>query len=261
MGRWDMMKFWDPTIGCTPISEGCMMCSSANHINRMEFSGLCDKIFNGVITKHNGIAKFNGIIKFNTNAFDEVKDFKHNEEVFVCGRSDLFHKDVPFDYIDRVIESSRTRADCTFYAITKRAERMAEYCESRLIPTNFWIGISTENQDRFNQRVPYLSKINAIKAVNAKPLLGPIVLHSVGLFDMLIVGGETGNKARKMDPQWVRSLRDQCLETHKPFSFHGWGAWMPHGDIMVRCGNNRVEQMLLDGIRCDQYPEVCNERR
>lgn len=257
--RWRTMLFWDPLIGCTPCSPGCRICSSARTLGKR-------KQRTELLRQTNGSYLFNGQVQLNASAFDEVIHFEPNEQIFVCGRSDLFHEEVPSEYTDRIIECANQRPDCTFFAITKRPHRMG----TRTFPKNFWISISVENQKLAEKRLPYFSTITGVKVVSAKPLLGPIDFRPfMGLFDMIIVGGEYGRMARPMHPSWPRMIRDQCLKYRKPFSFHNWGLWLPGEgrvcrlvDEQGRVGSGTPIHIheqgecgtYLDGVIWDQYP-------
>ena len=266
--RWSIMRFWDPLLGCTPCSIGCQRCSSART------QGYRTK----EAVKHDGrVWRFDGQVLFKEDAFAQVTKFPPNEQIFVCGRSDIFHEQVPDEYVKRIIEAATTRPDCTFFAITKRPKRFETF---RRFPRNFWVSISIENQKMADLRIPYLNNVEATRIISAKPLLGEIDLSPYrGLFEMVIVGGEYGLNARPMYPGWARSLRDWCL--NKPlnanavFSFHNWGLWIPGENRITRhvTPDGRIHQekqpnslpmhihekqddgSLLDNQRWDQYPK------
>ena len=155
--RWRSMYFWDPVRGCTPISDGCKNCSSARTIG----GNLVDKNFH-----------FNGVLEFNRDALNHK--FSNAAQVFVCGRSDLFHEKVPFQFVDEVLSRIQARPDCQFFMITKRANRMAEYFGGSEVPKNLWVSVTTENQKYADLRIPHLAKINGIRILSIKPMLGSI---------------------------------------------------------------------------------------
>lgn len=261
--RWYSIRFWDPLLGCTPVSEGCRICSSARTVGRR-------KIDTEIITQTiDGIDHFNGIVKLNEKAFDEVAHFKTNEQIFVAGRSDLYHEDVPDWYLEKIINCANIRPDCTFVALTKRPQRIGK----RSFPKNFWISVTIENQKTAEERLLYLKDITGTKMVSAKPLLGAVdLLPFMALFDMVATGGEHGSTSRPTHPDWIRSLRDQCIAAKKPFSFHNWGLWHPGPGRVTRYVNYAGEFTNseegtpvhiheqcergndIDGVVWDQYP-------
>lgn len=225
-----------------------------------------------MVDRIGGAYRFNGKVCLNEAAFREVRHFRHGEEIFVCGRSDIFHHDVPSEYIARIIACSRQRPDCTFFAITKRPQRFREFME---FPGNFWVSISVENQAAADLRIPHLTGVRGKRIISAKPLLGGINFgkHWDNI-DMIIVGGEYGSKARPMFEEWPRHIRDQCIAAGRPFSFHNWGLWLP-GEGRITRWVNDVGQIhravisssrpmhmheegedgsCLDGVIWDQYP-------
>jgi protein gp37 len=163
--------------------------------------------------------------------------------------SDLFHPDVPFQFIQRVFDTMR-RADWhTFQVLTKRSERLASIANQLPWPENIWMGVSVENQ-RWTSRVDDLRRVPAnVRFLSCEPLLGPLHLDLEGI-DWVITGGESGRKARLMDPQWARGIRDQCLRAGVPFFFKQWGA---HAEDGHRVGRSRAGR-LLDGRTWNSLP-------
>jgi protein gp37 len=209
-----------------------------------------------------GSYRFNGIVMKNEKAFEELDAFRGNEQVFVCGRSDLFHEDIDDAYRKRIIDAGLQRPDCTFFAITKRHVGLGNYSYS--IPNNFWLSVSVENQKMADMRLPYLRNVKAVRIVSAKPLLGRIDFRRhLGSFDMIIVGGEYGKFAKPMHPSWPKEIRDFCIEHNIPFSFHNWGLWIPGNGKNQICVDNEVMHRndgningyYLEGKLWDQYPK------
>jgi protein gp37 len=190
---------------------------------------------------------------------DEPLRWKKPTTVFVCSMSDLFHEDVPDRMLFHVFEIITQARQHTFQVLTKRPERMAEFCQRIIdiddapLPNNIWLGVTAENQEQADKRIPILLQIPAaVRFVSIEPMLGPVALEGhthnwlpgttmpdgsrKPLFserngyrhklDWVIVGGETGPGARPMQLDWVRSLRDQCNETGTPFFFKSWGDWV-----------------------------------
>ena len=247
------MYFWDPVIGCSPLSEGCRICSSANHVGKAAYAGLEGYI--GLTRRDsNKEYHFNGTVRLQPEKFEEIRHLRKEEQIFVCGRSDLFHPKVPYEYVDKIIACADERSDCTFFAITKRTDRMASYDQQRNIPypSNFWFGITVENQDRL-ARMHDVKNVDVIKILSIKPMLGPVdITQFIKDVDMVIVGGETGRSAKPMKLGWVRVVRDCCLKHSVPFSFHGWGAHNPDGSRR----KNRIPDMELDGHTWNQFPDI-----
>jgi len=231
--------------------------------------------------------------------------------IFVASMCDLFHENVPFGLIHLVIDRAAACPNCTFMLLTKRPERMKMFfdqlttVDSKTWPLpipNVWLGVTAENQERADERIPILLSIAAAKRfVSLEPLLAPITLFdtSDGILegpavikhggttvgspheppegyddsypgiDWTIVGGESGPGARPMHPDWVRSLRDQCVAAGVPFHFKAWGEWVTHpyrdwkthekqGDMFRHGRYAKVlgEHRLLDGNLWDQKPDL-----
>jgi len=228
--RWRSMRFWDPVLGCSPCSLGCRICSSARRLSQKDPN-------HPLLKNTNGVFHFNGKIEIKEEVLGEVKSFKEKEQVFACGRSDLFHENIPDKFVEKIIATVATRPDCTFLVITKRPERMAKLLVGREIPKNLWLSISVERQNYAEERLPFFKNIKATRIVSAKPLLGLLDLTSfMDVIDMVIVGGEYGKHAMPMHPVWVNSILAQCIAWHKPFSFHNWGLWVP--------GSGRIERWV-----------------
>jgi protein gp37 len=250
------MTFWDPLLGCTPVSEGCRYCSSARAVDEE------------LITWRDGLPHFCGKVKWDESAYEDAEFYPENSQVFVCGRSDLFHEAVSDEIILRIIEAGRLRPDCLFFVITKRPERLHEICSRIDVPVNFWLGITVENQ-RVIDRLKCFEGVRATRVVSAKPLLSNIDFSPyMNLFDMIIVGGEYNyldlDRSRPMSLNWARSIRDTCVKHNKPFSFHNWGSWIPCSEKestrvvdghFMKHHDNSEGAYLLDGVSWDQYPQ------
>jgi protein gp37 len=143
--------------------------------------------------------------------------------VFVNSMSDLFHEDVPVDYIRRVFEVIRSSPQHCFQILTKRAERMAAIASGIEMPPNAWMGVSVENAD-YLYRVEHLRTVNAaVRFLSLEPLLAPVPDLQLDGIHWVIVGGESGAGARPMQPEWVREIRDLCIASAVPFFFKQWG--------------------------------------
>lgn len=231
---------WNPVIGCTKVSPGCKNC----YAERMAYRLAHIESTNGygeVITKRNG--KWNGTLLIQAHQLNKPFIWKKPRMIFVCSMGDLFHPDLPFEFIDQVFDIIQQTPRHTYQILTKRPEIMLRYFHDRniLIPyNNAWLGVSAENQKWLEDRVTYLYFIPAvIRFVSLEPLIGPVILNGktslVGYnflpkLDWVIVGGESGPNARPMHPDWVKSIRDQCQEASVPFFFKQWGEWRPSED-------------------------------
>lgn len=170
--------------------------------------------------------------------------WKKPQTIFVNSMSDLFHNDVPLSYIHQVFEVMARAHWHRFQVLTKRAERLAELSPKLNWAPNIWMGVSVENA-RYGYRIEDLRSIDSsIKFLSLEPLLGPLYDLDLRGIDWVIVGGESGPKARPVDPAWVTDLRNQCERASVPFFFKQWG-----GKNKKRTGR------LLEGRTWDQMPD------
>jgi protein gp37 len=270
---------WNPVTGCTPISEGCKNCYAKRMATRLKgrYGYPEDEPFK--VTLH-------------PEKLKEPLKWKKPRRVFVCSMGDLFHEDVPFQFIATVFGVMANSSQNIYMVLTKRPQRMKEFFDwlfsnaakyyargYRTVPYdddrinvlimniaseyginldfmrkwplfNVWLGVTAENQQRADERIPILLQIlAAVRFVSIEPMLGPVDLTRIvydrqtvidairGLhgwplphtdgpkLDWVICGGETGPGARPMHPDWVRSLRDRCQAAGTPFFFKSWGEW------------------------------------
>jgi protein gp37 len=159
--------------------------------------------------------------------------------------SDLFHQDIPFDYLKRVFDTMAKADWHIFQILTKRSERLAVIGKQLYWPENVWMGVSVENED-YKYRISHLTSVpSAVRFLSVEPLLGAIPELPLNGIDWVIVGGESGPGARPMKPEWVRNIRDRCLEAEVPFFFKQWG-----GVHKSRYGR------ILDGRTWDEMPSA-----
>jgi protein gp37 len=159
--------------------------------------------------------------------------------------SDLFHDEVPLSFIREVFSVMEEAERHTFQVLTKRHERLNEIADQLSWPANVWLGVSVENQHWAEKRIPVLVSVpSAVRFLSVEPLLKRVALRTllVGI-DWVIVGGESGNKSRPVDPEWVREIRDDCQDAKVPFFFKQWGGRTPS-----------VQGCILDGEVWNQYP-------
>jgi protein gp37 len=209
-------KTWNPITGCTKISQGCLNCYAETMSRRLNAMGL-EKYSNG----------FN--LTLHSDCLDEPLQWKKSHNIFVCSMSDLFHKDVPFEFIDKVMMTIKETPQHRYQILTKRAERMAEYFQSRDIPGNAWLGVTVEAQSS-KTRIDILRNLNApIRFLSCEPLIEDLGILNLNSIDWVIVGGESGSKARPMKEEWVLSIKEQAESQGSSFFFKQWGTWGSDG--------------------------------
>ncbi|MBU1176688.1 MAG: phage Gp37/Gp68 family protein [Alphaproteobacteria bacterium] len=209
---------WNPVTGCTKISPGCDHCYAERLAER--FRGVPGHPF-----EHG----FDLMLR--PERVLQPLGWKAPKMVFVNSMSDLFHKEVPFPFVDRVFDTMEQADWHIFQTLTKRSSRMRDYVNRRYeglaAPEHIWLGTSIEDGSR-KSRIRHMQQMNAsIRFLSVEPLIGP--LGKVDLTDIawVIVGGESGPRARPMHPDWVREVRDQCNEAGVAFFFKQWGGIRP----------------------------------
>jgi protein gp37 len=227
---------WNPVTGCTKVSPGCAHCYAETFAER----------FRGV-PGHPYERGFD--LQLRPERLTQPLEWKKPKLIFVNSMSDLLHEDVPDGYIRQVFEVMQQARQHTFQVLTKRPARLAELADDLPWPTNVWMGVSVENQ-RWTSRIDDLRKVPAaIRFLSCEPLLGPLTLDLSGIH-WVIVGGESGPRARPMRADWARRVRDQCQEAGVPFFFKQWGA---HDERGVRVGKGRAGR-VLDERTWDGFP-------
>ena len=229
---------WNPVTGCSEVSPGCAHCYAKTFAER----------FRGV-PGHPYEVGFD--LTLRPERLQQPLAWKTPRLIFVNSMSDLFHEDVPLEFIAQVFEVMEEASHHTFQVLTKRAERLEAVASQLPWPENIWMGVSVENQ-RWTSRIEALRQTPArVKFLSCEPLLGPLDLTLFDI-DWVIVGGESGPGARPMQLDWARSIRDQCLTSEVPFFFKQWGAFDAEG---VRRGKKRSGRRL-DGQIWDGLPKV-----
>jgi protein gp37 len=233
---------WNPVAGCTIVSPGCTHCYAMRMASRLEAMGQ-QKYF-GTTRRSGGRSVWTGKVRLDRSALSMPRSWKKGRRVFVNSMSDLFHEDVPLDFIQLVFETMADTPQHTYQVLTKRPERLLSYSKKLPWPKNVWMGVSVESSDYVN-RIDLLRKTMAkIKFLSLEPLLGPLPTLKLTNIDWVIVGGESGPGARPMDPAWVRQIRDQCLASDIAFHFKQWG-----GSVKSLTGR------VLDGRTWDEEPQ------
>ncbi|MEO7357755.1 MAG: phage Gp37/Gp68 family protein [Ignavibacteria bacterium] len=209
--EWTQMT-WNPTTGCNKLSPGCKFCYALTMTKRLEAMGL-EKYKNGFkLTVH-------------PDTLSIPYQWKKPKTVFVNSMSDLFHKDIPLEYLMKVFKVMNDNLQHTFQILTKRADVLAKYDLANLInwTPNIWMGVSVEN-DRVTERIDFLRNTRAkIKFLSLEPLIGPLTNLNLKNIDWVIVGGESGFKARPVMKDWIVEIRDQCKKSRISFFFKQWG--------------------------------------
>lgn len=229
---------WNPTTGCTKISSGCKNCYAETMAKRLQAMGA-----HGY---ENGFK-----ISILPERLSQPLKRKKPTLYFVNSMSDLFHKSVSFEYLDQVFEVIEKTPQHTYQILTKRAIRMRDYFINRTVQKNVWLGVSVENKKHGLPRIDYLREINAcIRFLSIEPLIEDIGKVNLADIHWVIVGGESGAKARPMKERWVMSIKNQCKYQGVPFFFKQWGTWGVDG--VKR--NKKINGRLLIGKKYDEYP-------
>ena len=209
-------KTWNPITGCTKISQGCVNCYAETMSRRLKAMNQA-KYANG----------FN--LTLHENCLQEPLQWKKSHNIFVCSMSDLFHKDVHFEFIDKIVNTIKKTPQHRYQILTKRAERMLEYFQDREIPKNAWLGVTVEAQTS-KTRIDILRTLNApIRFLSCEPLIEDLGTLNLDKIDWVIVGGESGSCARPMKEEWVLSIKEQTEQQGSAFFFKQWGTWGADG--------------------------------
>jgi protein gp37 len=207
--EWTEMT-WNPTTGCTKVSAGCKYCYAEVMTRRLQAMGI-DKYKDGFE------------IRTHDDALDIPYSWKKPKVVFVNSMSDLFHKDVPLDFIKRVFEVMNNTPQHTYQVLTKRADRLFEIHHHLNWTGNIWMGVSVEN-NKVKDRIDFLRETDAkVKFLSCEPLIGPLTNLNLDGIHWVIVGGESGRKARPMNESWVWDIKQQCEDQNTAFFFKQWG--------------------------------------
>lgn len=223
-------KTWNPTTGCDKVSPGCLHCYAEALTQRFP------KNFpNGFdLTLH-------------PERLQEPLRWRTPSRIFVNSMSDLFHKDVPLDFIKQVFSVIHSTPWHVYQILTKRHERLGDLASQLDFPQNVWLGVSVENQN-YVERLEYLRRVPvSVRFISCEPLLGELRLDLTGI-DWVIVGGESGLKHRRMQLRWVEEIRDQCQNAGVAFFFKQVGGKTP-----------KAGGRLLDGVIWDEMPNAWSQ--
>jgi protein gp37 len=221
---------WNPVTGCTKISPGCKNCYAERMAKRLSAMGQPNYA--------NGFR-----LTLQPHMLELPLKWKKPQTIFVNSMSDLFHKSVPLEYVQRVFDVMKRAHWHNFQVLTKRAERLEQLSASLEWSTNVWMGVSVEDE-KYVSRIDHLRRTGAgVKFLSLEPLLGPLDHLDLTDIDWVIVGGESGFGARPMLVDWVKRIQRQCRVAKVPFFFKQWG-----GIQKKRAGR------LLDGRTWDDMP-------
>lgn len=229
---------WNPVTGCTKISTGCQHCYAEVMARR-----LCAM----------GVPKYSEGFKVATHeeALNEPFRLKKPHTIFVCSMSDLFHKDVPVSFINKVMRVIENTPWHRYQILTKRADRMEEYFSTHKVPSNVWLGVTVECKAS-KPRMEYLRNIEGavVRFLSCEPLVEDLGSLNLKNIDWIIVGGESGNQARPMREEWALNIKRQVEESGKAFFFKQWGTWGSDGVKRNKHENGKV----LAGEVCQAVP-------
>jgi protein gp37 len=227
--EWTEMT-WNPTTGCTKISAGCKYCYAEVMAKRLQAMG---------IEKY----KDAFAVRTHPDALNVPYQWKSPKVVFVNSMSDLFHPQIPLDFIQKVFKVMNENPQHVFQVLTKRADRLLELHNELRWTHNIWMGVSVENQ-KVVDRIDFLRQTNArVKFLSCEPLIGALPNMNLKGIDWVIVGGESGRKPRPMDVDWVLDIQQQCEQAQVAFFFKQWGGT-----------NKKKTGRLLNGRTYDEMP-------
>lgn len=229
--EWTEMT-WNPTTGCTKVSKGCKFCYAEIMTRRLKAMG---------VSKY----KDGFEIRVHEDQLNIPYTWKNAKIVFVNSMSDLFHNEVPLDFIKRVFHVMNKNPQHVFQVLTKRADRLLEIHKELRWTHNIWMGVSVENEKVVN-RIDFLRKTRAkVKFLSLEPLIGPLENMNLKKIDWVIVGGESGHNPRPMKPDWVLDIQQQCEDAEVAFFFKQWGG-----------RNKKKNGRILNGRTYDEMPEI-----
>ena len=239
-------KTWNPVTGCTKLSAGCKNCYAEKMAKRLQAMG---------VKGYEEGFELQLVPKRLNDPFKRKKPTVY----FVCSMSDIFHEGVPFSYTDEIMDVIRRTPQHTYQILTKRANEMSVYLKGEDIPANMWVGVTVENRDALH-RIDHLRAIDApVKFLSIEPLLEDLVddckpLDLTGI-DWVIIGGESGSKARPMEKRWVEKIIHRCQEQDVTVFFKQWGMYGEDGKRRSVKRNGH----LINGKEIRQYPEVYHQ--
>lgn len=230
---------WNPTTGCTKVSAGCKHCYAETMSFRL---------------KAMGTPGYDNGFEFSLmpERLNQPLKIKKPTRFFVNSMSDLFHEEMPYEYLDKVFEVMKQTPRHEYQILTKREDILADYFKNKKAPKNVWLGVTVENEKSKN-RIDVLRNIDAtIRFLSLEPLLEDLGQLDLTNIHWAIVGGESGNKARPMKKEWAINIKNQCFEQNVAFFFKQWGTWGADNVKRSKKANGR----LLEGAEWNAYPEL-----
>lgn len=222
---------WNPVTGCTKVSQGCKHCYAERMAKRLEAMGSPRYEHGFQLTIH-------------ADLVDLPRRWRRPRMIFVNSMSDLFHDDVPLQFIQRVFETMEACPQHVFQVLTKRSHRLREVAPHLPWPSNIWMGVSVED-NQVRHRIEDIRAVPALtRFLSCEPLIGPLTDLNLEGIHWVILGGESGPHARPMQPEWVRDIRDRCEKAQVAFFFKPWGGVRKH-----------VTGRELDGTHHDEFPD------
>lgn len=227
---------WNPITGCTPISMGCDNCYAMRLAHRLQKMGNKNYANGFKLTLHEDMLQ-------------KPLTWKKPQIVFVNSMSDIFHESVPLDFIIKIFETMKKAYWHTFQILTKRSTRLKELGPKLIWPNNVWMGVTVESQ-KYAYRIDNLRTVpSSIRFLSLEPLLSPISPLNLENIDWVIVGGESGPKARPIEKQWVENILFECRKSNIPFFFKQWGG-----------KNKKRNGRLLHGKVYAEYPSAFRQK-
>ena len=221
---------WNPTTGCSKVSAGCKNCYAETMSFRLQRMGTKGYEQGFQVALHRDRIK-------------QPLNRKKPTTYFVNSMSDLFHEKIPFAFLDEVFTTIIQTPHHRYQILTKRPAQMQDYFEKRTVPNNVWLGVSVENKRNGLPRIDVLRKINCkVRFLSCEPLLEDLESINLQNIHWVIVGGESGTKARPMSKEWVLNIKKQCNEQKTQFFFKQWGTWGVDGIKRSKHHNGRILQ-------------------
>jgi protein gp37 len=232
-------KVWNPSIGCDKVSAGCKFCYAEVFAKRLQAMTMDDY-------------KDGFEFKILPHRLEEPIKIKKPTKFFVNSMSDLFHENMPFEYLDMIFNVIKKTPQHIYQVLTKRDRVMLNYFSGKEVPENVWLGVSVENST-FKKRIDSLRNIKSkIRFISFEPLIGAVKEVNLSGIHWAIVGGESGLRARPIKKEWVEEIFRQCKEQEVAFFFKQWGTW--GADEVKR--NKKVNGRKFRGKVWNEYPMI-----
>lgn len=234
---------WNPVAGCTVLTAGCTNCYAMRMASRLDAMG--QEKYKNLTRRSGGRAVWTGKVRVDEKSLDIPKTWLKPRKVFVNSMSDLFHVDVPKPFIRRVWSVMKDTPRHTYQILTKRPDRMADLLVGAEVLPNVWLGTSIED-GRVLSRLDDIRRVPAaVRFVSLEPLIGSVAAGDLTGIDWAIVGGESGPRARDMNPEWVNEIETMCRRSRTAFFFKQWGG-----------KNKKAAGRMLRGRTYDEMPAL-----